>query len=205
MSQYESVEELMGQLAEITARGAYETTHAGMNEVRREASNVMSRLLTVTRITSRGFGEIADALERTPWLNQLLGALCEAQVREPLTECHHIAVLLRNCLQVVIDALDRDPERIHDRVIADQFIVGRRLAQNFTVRFLTTDPSNLRGGIDATAAQRIALLANLAFLQQPEIASIDPLRELHVELLAAGVPDADRIVEDGIEHPLQAR
>lgn len=202
MSHHESFEDIMAQIAELAARASHQTTHAAIDEIRKESAFLMARLMEASKIAGRNFGEIAEAMQREPWVNRMLGALCEAQVREPLTECHHIPVLLRNASQVVLDALEQDPERIHDPLVADQFRTGKRLARIFTVRFLASDISKLRGGIDATTAQRIALLANMAFLQQPAIASADPIRELLAELVAAGVPDADRVSEDGIGHPL---
>lgn len=203
MSNQSSARHYANQLAELRARAAYETTHEAIAKIRGEADGVMAKLLEAAKIEGRGFGEISDALHREPWVAGLLNALCEAQVREPLTECHHVCVLLRNAAQVVLDAVEEDAGRVREPIIADQFGIGRRLANTFALKFLAGDITQLNAGfIDATSAQRIAVLSCMAFNQEPEIASMNPLVELLAELDAAGVPDADRVSEDGIGHPL---
>jgi hypothetical protein len=203
MSNQSSARHYANQLAQLTARASYATTHEAIAMIRGEADIVMRNLLEAARIEGRGFGEISDALQREPWVAGVLNALCEAQVREPLTECHHIPVLLRNAAKVICDAVQEDAGRVREPIIADQFKIGRRLATNFAIKFLAGDITQLdAGGIDATSAQRIAVLSCMAFNQEPEIASMNPFVELVAELDAAGVPDADRVSEDGIRHPL---
>jgi len=202
MSHQSSARHYANQLAELAARAAYATTHEAIAKIRGEAEGVMAKLLEAARIEGRGFGESSDALQREPWVAGVLDALCEMQVREPLTECHHVCVLLRNAAQVVCDAVQEDAGRVCEPIIADQFRIGRRLANNFAFRFLAGDIAQLDAGIDATSAQRIAVLSCMAFNQDPEIASVNPFVKLLAELVAAGVPDGDRVSEDGIGHPL---
>jgi len=204
MSTPSAIRAILDEVALTAARASYAVTHDERARLADDVEALMVKLLEASRIEDGRFGEVVEAMQREPWVNSVLAALCEHQVSEPLGEHHHVLVLIRNAAQVILDAIDESPARLANAIIRDQFRIGLRLSRQFALRFLAVDPARLVGGIDATCAQRLALLASLAFVQQPSIASAEPFRALITELMAAGVPDADRIVEDGIEHPLAA-
>jgi hypothetical protein len=51
---------------------------------------------------------------------------------------------------------------------------------------------------------RLLAIASIAFGIEPSVATHEPFDRLLAELDRLGVPDADRIVEDGVGHPLAA-
>jgi len=155
-------------------------------------------------LPASGFGEVLAATSCSAWVGRLTIELVERQVAAPRSEFHPLLILIRNCAQVFRDAVAEDPRRALRGIIKDQLRVGRRLTRRFAARFCYNLEGEFAGNIDPSAALRVLTLASLAFGVEPAVATPAPFDRLLGELDRLGVPDADRVVEDGIGHPLAA-